>query len=260
MDPRRPAPDGSMHWRSRKLARHLGVSHMMVARVWQRAGHKPHRIERYMASDDPDFELKATDIIGLYVKPPQHAAVFCVRRRKRPPSRPWTGSTRFCHCRRGDSSATALSTTATALFRCTPLNTQWRGGGQNRRAAHQPGVCCLPCRGGRQPAARQRDSSHCRQSLGPQDQAGGAIPCSSPQSASPLQPDLLLLAQSGRKLVRQDPSAMLSPGIFTSVKDLAHKLMRYIRHYNRAPKPLKWIYRDPSRRISRNTNITVTGH
>jgi hypothetical protein len=53
---------------------------------------------------------------------------------------------------------------------------------------------------------------------------------------------------------------MLSPGIFTSVKDLAHKLMRYIRHYNRAPKPLKWIYRDPSRRISRNTNITVTGH
>jgi hypothetical protein len=51
---------------------------MMVARVWQRAGLKPHRIERYMASDDPEFELKAADIIGLYVKPPQHAAVFCV--------------------------------------------------------------------------------------------------------------------------------------------------------------------------------------
>src|SRR6202161_4101999 len=51
---------------------------MMVARVWQRAGLKHHRIERYMPSDDPDFELKAADIIGLYVKPPQHAAVFCV--------------------------------------------------------------------------------------------------------------------------------------------------------------------------------------
>jgi transposase len=75
---RRPAADGSTHWSSRKLARHLGVSHMMVARVWQRAGLKPHRIERYMASDDPNFELKAADIIGLYVKPPQHAAVFCV--------------------------------------------------------------------------------------------------------------------------------------------------------------------------------------
>jgi len=40
---RRPAPDGSTHWSSRKLAQHLGVSHMMVARVWQRAGLKPHR-------------------------------------------------------------------------------------------------------------------------------------------------------------------------------------------------------------------------
>src|ERR1700693_5405520 len=75
---RSPAPDVPTHWSSRKLARHLGISHMMVARVWRRAGLKPHRIERYMASDDPDFELKAADIIGLYVKPPQHAAVFCV--------------------------------------------------------------------------------------------------------------------------------------------------------------------------------------
>src|SRR5207247_2988791 len=39
---------------------------------------KPHRLERYLASDDPDFEAKAADIIGLYLQPPQHAAVFCV--------------------------------------------------------------------------------------------------------------------------------------------------------------------------------------
>jgi len=45
-----------------------------------------------MASDDPDFELKTADIIGLYVKPPQHAAVFAWT--KRPPSKPSTGSTR----------------------------------------------------------------------------------------------------------------------------------------------------------------------
>ena len=43
-----------------------------------RANLKPHRIERYMASTDPDFEIKAADVIGLYVNPPQHAAVFCV--------------------------------------------------------------------------------------------------------------------------------------------------------------------------------------
>src|ERR1700674_2818525 len=75
---RRPPDDGSTHWSSRKLARALGINHMMVARVWRRAGLKPHRLERYMASDDPDFETKAADIIGIYLNPPQHAAVFCV--------------------------------------------------------------------------------------------------------------------------------------------------------------------------------------
>ena len=48
--------------------------------------------------------------------------------------------------------------------------------------------------------------------------------------------------------------------VFTSVTDLARKLMRYIRHYNRAPKPIKWTYRDPSQRISLETISTVTGH
>jgi DNA-binding LacI/PurR family transcriptional regulator len=46
--------------------------------VWKEAGLKPHRLKRYMASDDPNFETKAADIIGLYLRPPQHAAVFCV--------------------------------------------------------------------------------------------------------------------------------------------------------------------------------------
>jgi hypothetical protein len=36
------------------------------------------RPQKHMASDDPDFERKAADVIGLYVNPPQHAAVFCV--------------------------------------------------------------------------------------------------------------------------------------------------------------------------------------
>lgn len=76
---RRQPTDGSIHWSTRKLAKKLGVSHMMVARVWARAGLQPHRVERYMASNDPDFETKAADIIGLYVNPPQHAAVFLRR-------------------------------------------------------------------------------------------------------------------------------------------------------------------------------------
>jgi hypothetical protein len=45
---------------------------------WRKPNVRPHRLERYMASDDPDFETKAADVIGLYLAPPQHAAVFCV--------------------------------------------------------------------------------------------------------------------------------------------------------------------------------------
>src|SRR5262252_8780661 len=75
----RRGPGGAAtHWSTRQLGKHLGVSHMMVARVWAKHDLKPHRLERYMASDDPDFERKAADVIGLSLHPPQHAAVFCV--------------------------------------------------------------------------------------------------------------------------------------------------------------------------------------
>jgi hypothetical protein len=46
---------------------------------------------------------------------------------------------------------------------------------------------------------------------------------------------------------------VIARGVFTSVKDMARKLMRYIRHYNRAPKPIKWTYRDPNHRITADT-------
>jgi transposase len=67
--------DGSTHWSRRKLARSLGISKDSVQRIWQKAELRPHRLERYMMSDDPDFERKASDIIGLYLDPLQHAAV-----------------------------------------------------------------------------------------------------------------------------------------------------------------------------------------
>src|SRR6266571_3609492 len=47
--------DGSTHWSSRKLGKALGVSHMMVARVWVKHGLRPHRLEHYITSNDPKF-------------------------------------------------------------------------------------------------------------------------------------------------------------------------------------------------------------
>src|SRR6516225_8630077 len=72
--------DSSTHWSTRKLAAELGgdISHMTIARIWAKHGIKPHRLEGYLASNDPDFEAKAADVIGLYLHPPQHAAVFSV--------------------------------------------------------------------------------------------------------------------------------------------------------------------------------------
>jgi transposase len=50
---------------------------------------------------------------------------------------------------------------------------------------------------------------------------------------------------------------VIARGIFTSVKDLASKLMRYIRYYNQTPKPVKWKYSEPSRRITTTSPVTV---
>ncbi len=60
------------------MAAVMKISKNLVARIWNEAELKPHRLERYMASNDPDFEEKAAAIIGLYLDPPQNAAVFCV--------------------------------------------------------------------------------------------------------------------------------------------------------------------------------------
>src|SRR6267142_2810796 len=69
---------GATQWSTRSLARELGTTQTHVSQVWRKAGLQPHRLRRYMASNDPDFEAKAADVIGLYLNPPVNAAVFCV--------------------------------------------------------------------------------------------------------------------------------------------------------------------------------------
>jgi transposase len=71
-------PVGATHWSTRTLARQLGISHMSVQRVWQRYDLQPHRVERFKLSNDPHFEEKVRDVVGLYLNPPDHALVLCV--------------------------------------------------------------------------------------------------------------------------------------------------------------------------------------
>ena len=69
-------PPQATHWSTRSLARAVGASAATVRRVWRQYGLKPHRMQTFKLSRDPQFVEKLEDIIGLYLHPPQHALVF----------------------------------------------------------------------------------------------------------------------------------------------------------------------------------------
>jgi transposase len=71
-------PADATHWSARVLAAKLGVSRMMVQRVWQRFDIQPHRVEKFKISKDPKFEDKVRDVVGLYLNPPDRALVLCI--------------------------------------------------------------------------------------------------------------------------------------------------------------------------------------
>jgi len=71
-------PEGATHWSTRTMAQAVGTTHSFVNRVWQRAGLKPHLYKHFKISNDPHFEEKLHDVIGLYMNPPENAVVFCV--------------------------------------------------------------------------------------------------------------------------------------------------------------------------------------
>lgn len=73
-----PPESGLTHWSSRELAKRVGVSHNEIASIWRSWGIQPHRTESFKFSTDPELEAKITDIVGLYMDPPENAVVLCV--------------------------------------------------------------------------------------------------------------------------------------------------------------------------------------
>ena len=71
-------PRGATHWSTRDMAKAVGLSHMAISRIWHTFGLQPHRSETFKLSTDPLLVEKVRDIVGLYLDPPAHAAVFCV--------------------------------------------------------------------------------------------------------------------------------------------------------------------------------------
>ena len=69
-------PGKAVCWSTRAMAARHGVGKDIVARVWRERGLRPWRADVFKLSADPDFEAKLNDVAGLYLKPPERAAVF----------------------------------------------------------------------------------------------------------------------------------------------------------------------------------------
>ncbi|MFC0316487.1 IS630 family transposase, partial [Gordonia phosphorivorans] len=73
-----PKKYGVTHWSSRLLAGHLGIGNATVARAWREYGVQPWRSGTFKFSTDPELVAKVTDVVGLYLEPPENAIVLCV--------------------------------------------------------------------------------------------------------------------------------------------------------------------------------------
>ena len=71
-------PKGMTHWSCRLMAKSQGVSKSTVSSIWRSHNLKPHRVKTFKLSRDPKFLEKLTDVVGLYLNPPQQAIVLCV--------------------------------------------------------------------------------------------------------------------------------------------------------------------------------------
>lgn len=70
-------PANATHWSTRSMAAAVGISEASVRRIWRAHGLKPHRVETFKISNDPQFAEKLEAIVGLYLNPPEHALVLC---------------------------------------------------------------------------------------------------------------------------------------------------------------------------------------
>lgn len=242
-----PAP--LTHWTTRRMGREIGVSHMTVARVWQRAGFKPHQVERYLTSDDPDFETKAADVIGLYLAPPSNAVVFSVDEKtaiqaldRLDPVLPMSPGRAerhgFEYKRNGTLSLYAALNVATGAvegmtaarhtsaeflrFLDRVIATQ-----SPRREIH---LIADNLSAHKTKAVEAWLTAHPRVTLH-----------YTPTYSSWLNQVELWFAKIERDVIAR--------GIFTSTTDLRRKLMQYIRLHNKTCQPIQWAYNNPANRI-----------
>jgi transposase len=242
-------PTPLTHWTSRHVAATVGISDGTVRTIWRREGLQPHLTRSYMASPDPDFEAKATEIIGLYLAPPKHAVVFCVDEktaiqaldRAQPvlplgPGRVERHS--FEYVRHGTLS----------LFAAFEVGTGSVTGQPSARHTSADFLRFLDTLiapyGARQEIHVVLDnlSAHKTPEVTAWRVAHRNVHFHfTPTYSSWLNQVELWFAKISREMIRR--------GAFTSVADLEKKLLKYIKLYNKTCRPFAWTYRDPTHRI-----------
>ena len=246
---RRRPDDGTTQWSCRRLAKKLGTTHMAVARVWNRYGLQPHRLRHHMVSDDPNFETKAADIIGLYLHPPAHAVVFCVDEKSAiqasdrldpvlPLSPGRAESHGFEYFRHGTLSLyAALETQSGEIL-----------GKTAKRHTSSEFVGFLGEIVASQPAGKaihviaDNLSAHKTKLVAAFLEAHVNVHI----HYTPTYSSWLNQVENWFSKIQRH---VITRGVFHSLTDLRSKLMRYIRQYNKTATPIKWTYSDPKRRI-----------
>src|SRR6202049_2427517 len=251
--------DGSTHWSCRKLASELGLSKSTVQRILAQAQLKPHRLERYMASNDPDFENKAADIIGLYLHPPQHAAVFCVDEKtaiqaldRLDPVLPLSPGRAerhgFEYYRHGTLSLYAALDTKTGRV-------------HGKTTARHTSADFVDFLGEGIAHCRPKQESHLILHNLPahKTQAVRDFLDAHPQVRLHFTPTYSSWLNQVEIWFAKIERDVIARGVFTSVPDLARKLRRYINAYSANAQPIRWKYSDVTHRI-RSNDLVATSH
>ena len=71
-------PPDATHWSTRTMAQIMGVSNATISRIWDAHGLQPHRLEGFKLSKDKRFVEKLTDVVGVYLNPPDKAVILCM--------------------------------------------------------------------------------------------------------------------------------------------------------------------------------------
>lgn len=242
-------PTPLTHWTSGRMATRVGVSPSTVQRVWHRAGLQPHRLERYLASPDPEFEQKAADVIGLYLHPPAHAVVLCVDEKtaiqaldRRDPVLPLSPGRAerhgFEYVRHGTLSLYAALEVETGQVQGRPVarhtSQAFRAFLDEVLTSYEPDqevhFILDNVSAHKTPAVREWQERHPDVHFH-----------FTPTYSSWLNQVELWFAKIERDLIAR--------GIFTSVPDLRRKLLQYIKRHNQTAQPFHWTYANPKHRV-----------